>query len=98
MDVNKIFDDYKDVHVANYVIYAYNSKAYKDAAHTTQFTTSELKDVFVKGALVATETGYAKLIGYAESESVGSVSYIVPNGTTATSADIATIAAVADPE
>lgn len=94
-----IYEDYQDQHVANYVIYYKNDgKAYTDAARTVQFTTSALKDYFLKGAVICIDDdNYAIPVGYAESSNVGSVSYIVPNGTTATQADIATLVAVADP-
>lgn len=98
--MSKIFEDAKDLHVVATIIYnkSSDSKAYKDAECTEQFTTSELKEAFIKGALIALASngGYVKPIKYAESSSVGSVYYIKPNGTTATSADIAALAAVAD--
>lgn len=95
-----IYDDYKDKNVAHYLIYAGgDGKAYTDSAKSVQFTTSALKEYFLKGAVIVVDTDeYAMPVGYAESSSVGSVTYIVPNGTTATSADIATLVAVADPE
>ncbi|MBP5598007.1 MAG: hypothetical protein J6Y02_21745 [Pseudobutyrivibrio sp.] len=91
----------EDKYVA--VRYIYNksndSYAYADAECTTKLTTSELKNAFLKGAVIvlAEDAGLAKPIQYSESESVGSVAYIVPNGTTATSADIASLSGVADP-
>ena len=97
--MTKIFEDAKDLHVVAVIIYKKNAqaKAYKDAACTEQFTTSELKDAFIKGALIQLgDAEFVKPIKYAESSSVGSVYYITPNGTTATSADIASLAAVAD--
>lgn len=98
--MSAIYQDSKDVYVANYIIYAGgDGKAYTDSAKTVQFTTSALKDYFLKGAvIVVDEDEYAVPVGYAESSSVGSVTYIVPNSVTATSADIATLVAVADPE
>lgn len=97
--MNKIYQDSKDVYVSATIIYAYNGYAYTDAEHTEKFTTSALLDAFLKGAVIfLAENTYATPIGYGEDSSVGSVSYIVPNSTTATSADIATIAGVADPQ
>lgn len=97
----KIYEDSKDLHVVATLVYKKESetKAYKDSALTVQYTTSELKEVFIKGALIVLEDGtLAKAVGYSVAESIGSVSYIVPNGTTATSADIASLVAAADPE
>lgn len=96
--MSKIYQDAKDVHVVATIIYASSSKAYKDADCTVQYKTSELKEAFTKGALIqlAEDAGIVVPFQYAESSSVGSVYYITPNGTTATSADIAALAAVAD--
>ena len=95
--MDKIYDQLKDVHVAAVVIYAYSGGAYADADHETQLKTSELKDAYIKGALISLgDGGFVSPFGYSESEGIGSVSYIVANATTATSADIATLEAVAD--
>ena len=100
-NVVKIYEDANDQHVRAFMVYKKTSetKAYVDAAFTTQYTTSQLKDAFIKGALVKLEDGaLVKPVKYSETSSVGSIFYIKPNGTTATSADIASLAAVADPE
>ena len=96
----KLFMQAKDKNVVATYIYEKTSeaKAYKDAACTQQFTTSELKEAFLKGAIIvlASSAGFVYPVKYAESSSVGSVYFIKPNGTTATSADIGALAAVAD--
>ena len=100
-NITKLYEDANDQHVRAFYVYKKSgqTKAYVDSAYTTQYTTSQLKDVFLKGAVVVLDDGaIVKPIKYAESSSVGSVYYIIPNGTTATSADIASLAAVADPE
>ena len=98
--MSKIYEDAKDLHVVATIIYnkSSDSKAYTDAECTKQFKTSDLKEAFIKGALIqlANNGGLVKPVKYAEASSVGSVYYIKPNGTTATSADIASLAAVAD--
>ena len=98
--MSKIFEDAKDLHVVATIIYnkSTDTKAYKDAACTVQFKTSELKETFIKGAVIALASngGFVKPIKYSETSSVGSVFYIKPNTTTATSADIASLVAVAD--
>ena len=97
--MGKIYETANEQHVT-YSIYKKEgeTKAYVDAACTTQYITSELKNAVVHGAIIILDSGDIAIpVGYAESSSVGSVSYIVPNGTTATSADIASLAAVADP-
>ena len=90
----------EDKNYAAQIIYKKASEAYAyiDAAFTTKFTTSALKNAFLKGAVILLDTGaYAAPVGYSETSSVGSVTYIVPNSTTSTSADIASLAGVADP-
>jgi hypothetical protein len=98
--MDKFFQRAEDKNVAAVAIYEKSGEtmAYKDAACTQQFYTSELKNAFIKGAIIvlASSAGYVIPVKYAESSSVGSVYYIKPNGTTATSADIASLAAKAD--
>lgn len=99
--MDKIYEDANEQHVRAFIIYKKNNqtKAYADAACTTQLTTSELKNLFIKGAIIKLgDAEFVKPIKYAESSSIGSVYYITPNGTTATSADIASLVAAADPE
>lgn len=96
--MDRVFERAKDLHVRAVYIYkkVSETKAYVDAACTIQFKTSELKDAFLKGAVINASGVLSKPVGYSEASNVGSVSYIVPNGTTTTSADIAKLSAVAD--
>lgn len=90
--MDKVYQDLKDVYVANYYIYdGGDDKAYADAEKTTQLTTSQLFDCFVKGCVVKAEAGLFKPVSYTESEGVGSVTYV------GAAANV-TISAVADPE
>lgn len=100
MAMDRIYQDSDDVYVSNNVIYTDGTYAYADQAKTTKVKTSELLNAFLKGCVIYLAAGeYAVPIGYKASGTplVGTVSYIVPNSTTATSADIATISGVADP-
>lgn len=96
--MDKVFEHANDLHVRATYIYkkASDTAAYADAAYTVKFKTSELKDAFLKGAIVNASGVLAKVIGYSESSNVGTVTYIIPNTTTATSADIAKLTSVAD--
>lgn len=96
--MDKVFEHADDLHVRAIYIYKKedDTAAYADSAFTVKFKTSELKNAFLKGAIINIAGELAKPVGYAESSGVGSVSYIVPNATTATSADIAKLSAVAD--
>lgn len=98
--MDRIFQDAKDKNVSCNVIYGKSAKAYKDAACTVQLKTSELVEAVSKRALISLNgtTGYAVPIGitYDSKGEVATVNYITPNATTATSADIAGLAAVKD--
>lgn len=52
--MNKIFEQSKDLHVANYVVYgkAADKKLYVDAAFTTQADEADVADAFAKGRLL----------------------------------------------
>lgn len=96
----KIYEDAKDLHVVATLIYkkTAETKAYKDSDLTIQYATSELKEVFTKGALIVLEDGsIVKPFKYVLDSTIGTVYYIEPNGVTATSADIASLVATADP-
>lgn len=96
--MDRIFEHANDLHVRAIYIYkkASDTNAYVDAAGTVKFKTSELKDAFLKGAVINASGVLSKPIGYSEASNVGSVTYIVPNSTTDTNADIAKLSAVAD--
>lgn len=95
--MDKIFEQSKDLHVVSTMIYVGSGKAYKDSACTKQYKTSELKEAFIKGAMIQVDTGkFAFPVGYSEASKIGTVTYITPNATTATSADIASAVSVAD--
>ena len=89
-----------DRSVAAIVIYGKTSsdgKAYTDKGCTKQFTTSELKNAFIKRAIVCVGTNYFIPVSYSEASKVGSVNYVT---TTGGSSDVKTVltnlAAVAD--
>lgn len=74
--MDKIFQRAEDKNVAAVIIYdGGDDKAYKDAACTVQFKTSELKNAYLKGAVIAIASngGYATPTKYVEESSVGSV-------------------------
>lgn len=99
--MGKIYEDANEQHVKAFYVYkkTAQTKAYVDSAFTEQYLTSDLKNIFEKGlALIVLEDGsLVKPFKYSESSSVGSIYYTVPNGTTATSGDIASLVAAADP-
>lgn len=93
--MDRIYQDLKDRFVVSIVIYTKGTdgKAYVDSATTEQFKTSDLKEAFLKGAVIKTATGYAYPTEYTEASNVGTVKY--PKAGTST-VEIASLAAVAD--
>ena len=96
--MEKIFDQAKDKNVAAIVIYGKGSdgKAYADANGTTQLKTSELKDAFLKRAIIQIGTEYFIPVTFSVASGIGTVKYAKPNSTTATSADLGSLVSVKD--
>ena len=85
--MNKIYEQAKDLHVvATYVYGKEDAKAYKDAECTKQFTASELKEVFIKGALIVINEALYKAVNFVD----GAIGYMTSLGT------IVTLASKAD--
>lgn len=96
--MEKIFDQAKDKNVAAIVIYGKGSdgKAYADADGKTQLKTSELKDAFLKRAVIQISTEYFIPVSFSVASDIGTVKYAKPNSTTATSADLGSLVSVKD--
>ena len=96
--MNKIFDQAKDKNVAAIVIYGKGSdgKAYADANGTIQLKTSELKDAFLKRAVIQIGTEYFIPVTFSITSNVGTVKYAKSNSTTATSADLGSLVSIKD--
>ena len=96
--MDKIFDQAKDKNVAAIVIYGKGSdgKAYADANGTTQLKTSELKDAFLKRAIIQIGTEYFIPVTFSITSNVGTVKYAKPNSSTATSADLGSLVSIKD--
>lgn len=94
--MEKIFDQAKDKNVAAIVIYGKGSdgKAYADANGTTQLKTSELKDAFLKRAIIQIGTEYFIPVTFSVASGIGTVKYAKPNSTTATSADLGSLVSI----
>lgn len=95
--MEKIFDQAKDKNVAAIVVYGKGTdgKAYVDAAGTTQYKTSALKDAFLKRAIVQIGSDYFVPVSFTVASNVGTITY-AKAGTTAGAAATATLVAVAD--
>lgn len=97
--MDKIYNQAKDKNVAAVLVYCKggsDTKAYVDAEYTVQYGTAALEDAFLKGAVIVTGTTKCKPVAFNIKNNVGKIGYIKPNGTTATSADIAELSAKAD--
>ena len=96
--MDKIFDQAKDKNVAAIVIYGKGSdgKAYADANGTTQLKTSELKDAFLKRAVIQIGTEYFIPVTFSITSNIGTVKYAKSNSTTATSADLGSLVSIKD--
>ena len=94
----KVYDDAKDKNVAAMIIYGKGSdgKAYADANGTTQLKTSELKDAFLKRAIIQIGTEYFIPVTFSVASGIGTVKYAKPNSTTATSADLGSLVSIKD--
>lgn len=98
MATERIYDQAKDQNVAAIVIHAKetaDNKAYTDEGCTKQFKTSELKDAFIKRAVVKVGNDYFAPVCFTISNKIGTVTYAKAGSTAGTAATVA-LAAVAD--
>ena len=93
----KVYDDAKDKNVAAVIIYGKGSdgKAYVDAEGTTQLKTSELKEAFLKRALIRIGDDYFVPTGFSVASKIGTVTY-AKAGSSSGSAATATLVSIAD--
>ncbi len=97
--MDKIYQQAKDKNVAAVVVYGKSGEsspaAYVDAAYTIKFKTSELKDAFLKGAVVQIGADLFMPISFTVTSDIGTVTY-AKAGSTAGTAATGTLAAVKD--
>lgn len=93
----KVYDDAKDKNIAAVIIYGKGTdgKAYVDAEGTTQLKTSELKEAFLKRALIKIGEDYFVPTGFSVASKIGTVTY-AKAGSSSGSAATATLVSVAD--
>lgn len=96
--MERIYDHVTDQNVAAIVIYGKSgdTKAYVDSACEKQFTTSELKNAFIKRAVIKIGEEYFIPVSFGLVSGAGAVKYTKPNISTATSADLGTLNAAKD--
>lgn len=96
--MDRIYDQAKDQNVAALVIYAKetaDNKAYSDSECKVQMKTSELRDAFIKRALVKVGKDYFAPVSFTVSNNIGIVIYAGVDSTIDTAAPVA-LAAAAD--
>jgi hypothetical protein len=97
--MDRIYNRAEDKNSANIIVYgkASDTKAYSDKACTKQYTTSELKNAFMKGCVVVIgdDMYYPVALSVASSTKVATLTY-AKAGSTAGSAATATLVSVAD--
>lgn len=76
--MEKIFEQAKDLHVVATMVYGNgtDTNAYADKACKVQFKASELKEVFVKGALIEINGGLYKATSFVD----GAIGYVNASG------------------
>lgn len=96
--MDRIYNRAEDKNSANIIVYgkASDNKAYSDAACTMQCTTSELKNAFMKGCIVAigSDSVYYP-VSLSIASKVATLTY-AKAGSTSGSAATATLVSVAD--
>lgn len=94
----KIYEDAKDLHVRAVYVYkkASETKAYKDEGCTEQFTASELKDAYLKGAVINVSGALYKPVALTIAANAATVTYVTADSQTATTAKLATLTSQAD--
>ena len=96
--MDRIYNRAEDKNSANIIVYgkASDTKAYSDAACTMQCTTSELKNAFMKGCIVAIGSDCVYYpVSLSIASKVATLTY-AKAGSTSGSAATATLVSVAD--
>ena len=96
--MEKLYNDKKKKNVSATYIYGKtgDTKAYADSGCTIQMKTSELKEAFLKRALIVIGNNFYIPVSFSVTSNTGSVTYAKPNSSTATSADLGTLTAAKD--
>lgn len=90
----KIYEKYSDLHVSGVMVYkkATDAYAYLDSDKTVKIDAVSLKDIFEKGVMVIVDGDVMyKPVSFSIVETVGTVTYVKTDDTTATTAVLATL-------
>lgn len=92
--MNKIYEKYSDLHVSGVMVYKKtgDTYAYSDSDKTVKIDAVSLKDIFEKGVMVIVDGDVEyKPVSFSIAETVGAVTYVKTDDTTATTAVLATL-------
>ena len=91
--MDNIYEQGKDLHVRGTYVYVKSGDAYaySNSGKTAKISAIELKDLFLKGAVVSDGDNMYKPVGLTVSDGVATLTYVKTNTTTATTADLATL-------
>lgn len=92
--MEKLFDDAKDKNVSAVYVYgkSNDTKAYVDAAGTKQLKSSELKEAFLKRALIVIGDEIFDPVKLTVSEGIAKVWYVTLDNTTTTMVGLVAVA------
>ena len=84
---------YDDQHVLCTYVYAKanDAYAYSDSATKLKITAAELTELFENGLVIVNGTTKYKAVSYSVAGGVGTLTYVTADGTTATTAVLATL-------
>ena len=90
---NKVYEKSTDLHVRGTYIYVKTGEvyAYADSAKSVKIDATTLQDLFLKGAIIVDGTVSYKPVSFGITSTVGIMTYVKTNSTTATVADLAVI-------
>jgi hypothetical protein len=91
--MDKIYEHADDLHVRAIKIYAKAADvyAYSDAAKTLKIDAATLQDLFIKGCVVDAAGILYRPVSFKVASTVGTLTYVTTDGTTATTAVLATL-------
>ena len=91
--MSKVYERYEDLHVRKTYVYAKagDPYAYADPDKTVKIASDDLRDLFLKGAVIVDGTTEYSPTSYAESSKVGTITYVKADSTTESTAVLTTL-------
>ena len=91
--MSKVYERYEDLHVRKTYVYAKagDPYAYTDPDKTVKIASDDLRNLFLKGAVIVDGTTEYSPTSYAESSKVGTITYVKADSTTESTAVLTTL-------